>query len=340
MATRLVNLFVKNVAAVDKPANRRTFLVVKDEHAPTFDDAMFGRRLHQVYMALGEHYGALMETIEGIRHSEDTEKAGAVKTAIDAFMTALKSAMPEALAALGVDVEKAGRKISAGRMAKLRTLYKTLGEIIAEQEEYDMDKHQKAPDAGALMTLGHSIAALFGRAAGADDAALAVVDKAAGVESAIAPETQAALAKAAADNTALTTRLEKAEAETKKLRDEAELRKFAEEVSGYQNIGLDPTKDAALLKAVTELLPKEQSDRIREIFKAAVAQKAASALFGELGSSGSGAPADSAAAEVEQKAALLMQKNETLTCEHARAQVFHATPGLYDRWRQETSVKI
>lgn len=258
MASRLTDLFVKNVSAVDKPANKRKFLVVKSNIARD-----------------------------------------------DAGNTNLKG-----------------------------------GENMSD----------KKPDASSLKKIGHSLAAMFGRATGADDAVISELEKAAGElpdVPQIPAEVTEKLAKAAADNAAamaaneaLKTRLEKAETETKKLREEADLRKFADEVTGYKEIGLDPEKDAALLKSVTEKLSDDEAKRIREIFKSAVAQKAASNMFKEVGSSAGMPSPDSALAMIEAKCGELMQKNDKLTREEAQSQVFRANPGLYERWRQETTVKV
>ena len=348
MAKRLVNL-LKNIAAVEHPANRRSFLVIKsvkkDEHAMTFDDAMFGRRIHKVYMALSEHYGALMETIDSVRMSGDEDKPAAVKAALASYLGAVQKAMPDMLAAMDAedeDMEKGA--LNSGPLVKVRD---RLNALIKEADMAEPKKDdKKAPDATMLAKMGSTIAAMFARATGASDEDIAILEKAAtGVSAPVIPaEVQAQLAKAATDNAALTTRLEKAELETVKLREEAELRKFAEEVSEFKSIGLDPAKDNALLKAVSEKLPKEQADRIREIFKSAVAQKAASTLFQEIGSGAEGVVAGSASSEIEQKTGAVMaelrKSNDKVTMEQARDSVFRSNPGLYERWMRETTVKI
>lgn len=325
-----------------------------DHDAMTFDDAMMGRRLNKVYESIGERYGALIETMNSIRYGDGEDKAAAIKAALMDFLASMKGAVPEILGMLEADVAKQGRKISAERMSRLKAMRDMLNGLIAEAEgDGPMDKQM---DASVLAKLGHGIAALFGRAAGADEATVAELEKAAAGEKppVVSEEVKARFAKAETEgaelkkaNDELKLRVEKAEAETakaaeeaRKLRDEAELRKFAEEVAGYKDLGLDPAKDAALLKAVSETLPKEHADRIREIFKAALAQAQASSLFREVGSSGAGPAPESAAGEVEQKMAALVAKNATLTPEAARSAIFGAHPELYERWRRETSVRI
>lgn len=342
MATRLINLFIKNVAAVDRPANRRSFLVIKAEgDAMTFDEAMLGRRMYKIYMALSEHYGALMETLDSVRSSEEVNKGAAIKAALTAYLGSVQKALPGMMEDLeSDDTEK--RALDSAPLVKVRDRMNT---IIKEMTMSEVKKDPaglpvmtpKGPDASTLQKLGQGIAALFGRASGVDDATLAELEK---KEPVIPPEVTTRLSKAETENAELKTRLEKAEQATVALRDEQALRVFAEEVAGYKDIGLNPATDAALLKAVTEKLPKEQSDRIREIFKSAVAQAKVGSLFKEIGSSGAGYAADSAVAQIEQKAAAIVQKNDKLTLEQARDSVFRSEPGLYERWRRETTVNV
>jgi len=344
MAKRLVNLFVKNVAAVERPANQRTFLVVKNEgDAMTFDEAMMGRRMYKVYMALSEQYGALMETLDSIQQSEETNKGGAIKTAMQAFLDSMTKAMPDMMNEMTEgDVEKSA--LSVAPLVVLRDRLTGFIQEVTMADELKKDE-KKVPDASALTKIGQSIAAMFGRAMGATDETVAALEKAADPElkpSEMLATTQQALAKAATEATELKTRLEKAEQETAKLCEESELRKFAEEVSGFTDIGLDPAKDAALLKAVSEKLPVEQATRIREIFKSAVAQARASKLFAEVGSSGAGHVTGSASEEVDQKTGAVMAKaeNAKLTSDQARDRVFRENSGLYERWARETTVRI
>lgn len=423
MANRLRNLLVRNVAAVERPANQRKWLVVKsdiksenerrrlvesavrdkwgstqdyskaylediydddaivymngtcyavgfevdkdlkvtfDEPRPVTRAYVEKKRLEKQAMSinvvdvLGEHLSTLTDTIANAADGEER------KQAVMDYVASVQKSIPELVSAVE-DVTKSGRKISSARMAKLQTLYKTLGEIIAEQEgeEEEMEK-QQTPDAGALTKIGHSLAAMFGRAIGADDETIAKLEKAAQGEEVELPEVvKTALAAQTAElaksndelkkaNDELKARLDKAEAENKataeaaaKLREEAELRKFAEEVSGYKDVGLDPAKDAVLLKSIEEKAGKEAADRLRELFKAQLAQKNAGSLMREIGSTGAGGGSPTtAAAEVEQKLKEVVSKNDKLDRGAAMDQVFAENPGLYERYRQEVSVRV
>lgn len=281
---RLINLFVKNIAAVGAPSNRRKFLVIKSE----------GEHMQK------EH--TLETALARVAELEAAEKAAADKAE---------------------EVRKA-----------------------AEEAEKNAPK---APDAKSLGILGNAMAALFGRSAGASDEVIAELEKSAGVKEPIPEAIAEQLAKSeqvAADAKAANDELKKSNDELAKsvadMKEAQELRKFADEVAGYKEIGLDPTKDHELLKSVTENMSEEHSGRIREIFKSAVAAKAASGMFGEVGSNAPGQPAGSVAEEVEQAIDGVVSKSadKELTREAAQDAVFRNDPALHDRWRRETTVGL
>lgn len=380
--SRLVNLFVKNVAAVDKAANRRTFLVVKAEKCekcpyvgksescpecsmekcggdmasyessdkPTnYADALFARQIHEVYSALGDRYGALMDTVSGIKHSSDIEdKPAAVREAVKDFVKSMQDSLPSMLSELSKseeEIEKAGRKISAERLAKLKTALSTLDEIIKEQEEYDMsDVNKNTPDVGVLRNIASSLTAMFAKASGASDDVVTELERAAAgeTEPVIAPAVTARLEKAETTAVAQAELLEKADKRIKDLENQIALRKFADEVSAYKGIGLDPKKDAEVLKAISENLPQELSDRVREIFKSMAAAAASSNLFEEVGSQGDGAPQPNSAVDELNKAVdgIVAKGAEGKSRSELEHEVFKSNPGLYDRWRAETTVKV
>tara|TARA_Y100000310_G_scaffold98201_1_gene95943 strand:- start:30932 stop:31993 length:1062 start_codon:yes stop_codon:yes gene_type:complete len=353
MAHLLRKLKINRVDLVDKGSNpgAHVRLFKRDEpirkESTTFDEAIMGRRLHKIYAALGDQWGALIETLDSIRQSDDANKGAAIKGALNDFLGSVKQAIPSMLGALDDDMDKAGRKISASRMMRLRNLQKVLddlikeGEVMGEPTKKADEKVAKTPDASALRKMGNSFAAMFGRATGADETAIAELEKGdADPWKDVPGEVRARLEKAEA---ARVDEMKKAEALQKQvddLREEQALRAFTEEVAGYQEIGLDPSKDAALLKSVTENLSEDHAKRIREIFKAAVAQAAASKLYGEVGSAGAGNLPGSVAEEVEQRIDAVIAKNDKIDREAARDRVFAVDQSLYERWRNETTVKV
>lgn len=101
----LVDISIGEISAVDRPANRRRFLIVKREaeaqiqraehEAETFDDMMARRRVGHVVSALSEHYGALIDTLTSIANSDERGKAALVRAAIDNYLTSVKGAFLE-----------------------------------------------------------------------------------------------------------------------------------------------------------------------------------------------------------------------------------------------------
>lgn len=104
----LVGLRVDEISAVDRPANRRRFLVVKQddeagaealEHeAETFDDMIARRRIGHVVSALSDYYGALIETLTSIANSDEGGKPTLVRAAIDDYLGSLTGALDDVIA--------------------------------------------------------------------------------------------------------------------------------------------------------------------------------------------------------------------------------------------------
>lgn len=340
---RLVNMRIENVSAVGSPANRRSFLVIKAEGDPlTFDDALINRRMYELYSDLGELYGALLQTLDSIRCSDAPDKLTAVGTALTAYLNALTSSMPDMIADLtGADEDDGDLTKSASALETALAQITTVRDRL--QKGVSLMAEAKKPDAGTLTKLGHGIAAMFAKAFGADDATQTELDRIAkgDPEPVVDTVTQARLKKAEDDAAITATALSKANDDIKSLRDEASLRKFAEEVAGFKTLGLDPAKDAVLLKEVTEKLPAAQAERFREILKSAMAMANATSLLREVGSAGAGVPTTGAVAQLDTllKAELAKSTDGKTSLETARNAVFQAHPGLYEAWRAETTVR-
>jgi len=363
---RLFGMVVKNVAAVGSPANRRKFLMIKsaeqltkDESVVSFGEALMGQRMWKIYDSLSQHYSALMTALDSVRREEGADKAAGTTAALNDYLTALKAALPGMLNELvggEADLAKTAeilRQLRPGLQPleksggenendAIQSLVKGLDAIITEVEAMSETKTEKKMDAGVLRSLGHSMSTLFAKAMGADDATLAELEKSAGNEPKTTPVDPAILerlAKSEETTKTLLEQLQKSNELIAGLTEREELRKFADEVAGFKEIGLDPTKDAMLLKSISEKLPKEHADRVREIFRSAIAAKSAVALMGEVGTTGAGIIPGSVAEEVQNKVNEIMSKNDKVDAAAAQSMVFQTNPGLYDKWRQETSVR-
>ena len=126
MTHELRRLRIREISAVDRPANRRRFLIVKrdeldgnqnkgektisqfmravgkavgwtdeqiakaEHEAESFDDMLAGQRIGRVMGALFEHHDALINTLSSISQSDEGKKQELVRTAIGDYLDSLK----------------------------------------------------------------------------------------------------------------------------------------------------------------------------------------------------------------------------------------------------------
>jgi hypothetical protein len=345
---RMVNLSVVNIAAVDKAANRRKFLVIKgvDMKKSTFGE-VFQRQQMNVFKVISEHVEALMSVVDKVLMDQEKypDPATTVDKAVNDFMMSLQSKMPSVLQQLEKGethtVDTAVLERLRERLTKAIEEEKNMSEnnegVIKEVEQ------TKPPDVGALRKMGNALAAIFGQSMGADEATVLALTKSEHESAApvVDEVTAARLAKAEKEQDELRKALDEQRAETKKLRDEAELRKFAEEVGEFATIGMDPSTDAQLLKSIDDHLTEDQAKRMREILKSAKVQAEAAAMFKEIGSRGAGEPTDSAGGIVAARVAALVEKSgDKLTATDAQKQVFREDRALYEQWRKESLIRV
>jgi hypothetical protein len=143
--SRLSNIVVEEVSIVDKPANQRVFLVVKSDGT----GAAGGQpatppvtppvtpppaAVLKVSPADKVKYTTALKAIEA--------KVAEISKALEGAEAAEGAATPEAITKafadigqlLGIEVEKAGRKISATRLEAMRQAHILLGQVIAEAD--------------------------------------------------------------------------------------------------------------------------------------------------------------------------------------------------------------
>ena len=109
----LRRLRVREVSAVDRPANKKRFLVIKSaifagpakdaftdaldacykamDEAATFGDMLAQRRIGTVIGSLLESHNALIDTLDSIRRSDEKDKPARVKTAVNDYLASVKS---------------------------------------------------------------------------------------------------------------------------------------------------------------------------------------------------------------------------------------------------------
>ena len=135
-------------------------------------------------------------------------------------------------------------------------------------------------------------------------------------------------------------RIEKGEAKIKKLEDEADESAMVDVVkSTMPNVPGKHSDNGKLLKRVKDSVSTEDFEALSTMLKAASAQIEKGGLFREVGSGGDGDPsALSPLAQIDQKVAELVAKNDKLTREAALSQVLAANPALYRAYTKSVTV--
>lgn len=144
--TQLTGIVTEEVSIVDRAANKRVFLVVKNAGAagagattPQTDDAGGSTkmkisstekaRIAQVVKSIQDALAAVSNTLETAEEIDGAETPAELTKALVAIAK-LVGIEPTAEG----DVEKAGRKISAARLETMRQAHALLGEVISGAE--------------------------------------------------------------------------------------------------------------------------------------------------------------------------------------------------------------
>lgn len=338
-------MLFKRVEPVGKPHAMAVEGVSQDvPYASTFDEMLDDRLESEMYSdakdELWDYIYALQNALSStLEDAAVPDKAAAMRDSIMQFQAALQEAIPTW--ASGGAVYKMGRKVSAGRMARLRTMYQHLKAILEEGGE-DMGKidvSKLAPDVQAY------IAGLEQHVATATGEREAFTKRIAALEGDVKKlspgPTQEELMKNVPDE--IKQQLEKAAKENDELKktvaDEkaARLKKQyeAEVKDSFAALALDPIKDGQVLKAIDEKLSKEESARIREILASTNALLEKSDLFGEIGAGGDAAVAGSAWVQIQKLAQEKVDNKVCATIEQGVDAVAKEKPELYEQYQAE-----
>lgn len=281
----------------------------------TFGQELLEQRMNDILGDVAEHLCALQCVIaDALSAGTGTEKQTVIDQAITDFADTLSTAVPEWL----TGVQKAGRKISADRLTKMKHMQQMLATMIAEQDvtkEDDMkiDVSKLAPEVQAHIAELEKSAAE--KLTGAAEIAKVQADAA------------VLVAKAQAD---ATEAREIAKAE----RDQRIAKEFTEKVSVFKRLSINKATDGAVLREIAEKCSPEVATRIDEILKSAENLLAeTSILMRPMGSSQSGA--GSAFGKLEAIAKELVSKGEAKTNAKAMALAMDRNPDLYVESQRE-----
>lgn len=347
MATRLKNLVVKEVSLVDDPANpeARVVLFKRNEPSKGGEDtdkgvigrvlAAIGKRLGwaepEIEKAMGEammydekmgekdYYKvegemwdkmyALHEAMCSTLKDPSADKMAMMRGSLDQFAADMEMCMPRW--AMGETVEKVGRKISAERMTRLKSMRDELDKMIHEVDGMmEGDDPMSETNKGALP----------------EDVAKRLAD----LEVSVAK--MADLEKA---NTDLQKRLADAEAANKSAADAQRKATMLMKAAKYPSQGKADEVADMLEKAYS--VSDEFGKKLEASFAGTEEKIAKSGIFNELGRSGAGADAGDAWAKLEALAGAHVAKGAAETPEKAMAAVLKTAEGkrLYAEYEAE-----
>jgi hypothetical protein len=307
-------IFAKIAEAIAKALSGFQITQVENEEAEDFNSEMAEQKVENAMCEMWDYTHALREAIKSILCSKESDKPGLVRGSLDQFATAIEAAVPNWMN--GEKVEKAGRKISKERMDKLRTMCKSLSDLIADAEAAekqdntdsqvakaaDDNKPDKADNGegsdGTMAENKITKAVLETLPKDAQDyiASLeAEVAKAApkkpedGSNEDILKGLPEGVAKMIKDTQEELKKSQTANAElaksVAKMVDESITKDYVAKASSFDNLGIKPEEFGPVLKSIASVSP-EAFAKVEAVLKAANEAIAKGSLFSEFGADG------------------------------------------------------
>lgn len=282
----------------------------------------------EVYSMTSDLSDAITRTL---RDTEAADPSSLIRTSVTQFTAAVEGALNSWIAGETVleksaDLDKAGRKISTKRLARLKQARDALSALITEADPDDKgsetmpetktDKNAPAP---------------------ADPAAPPATPPAPeDVLKSASPEVRKLFEDLAGRVEKAETRATEADSIAKTERDArelAELRKRAESELG--NLAGTPDEKAEMLRDLTKALGKEKAEKMIGMLKAADEAVRQGALFKEVGTGG--AATGTAFEKIRAEAQKLLESKTVKTIEEGISKVALENPALYKQYQQEQS---
>lgn len=337
MATKLKNLRLDRIDLVDRGASQ-------DEHGEGAHVVLFKREVEKAdHCDAHKEYDQVCPDCQKMKASMVSDEA-------------IQQDGAEAVKAVGMLIEKVGRKISAARLGRLKAAHEALAAVLAEAEDNNaeeegevmkIDVSKLAPEVQAHVAEIEKEAKTAAEAAKVEQEKLAkrVTELEGEVKKHAPGPTQEELMKNVPD--AIKKQMADQEKEIKdtkeklaKSEDERLAKQYAAEVSdSFGSLALDPKKDGPVLKAIDEKLSKDEAARVREILTSTNALLEKSDLFVEKGAGGGdgGGAGGTAWAQIQKLAKEKVDKKECETIELAIDAVMHDKPELYEQHQAETN---
>ena len=297
--------------------------------APTYGAELMERKSYEIMSDLGDYVGALHGTLMGVLHSDAADKLARMQGALQDFAASAGSALERWLTEAGI--AKAGRKISAERLGRLKQVMATIQGIIAEAEPEETDPLAK----GKEERMSEEQAAILKR----------LEDLEAQVKE--GEEVKKRLATAEAELLVTKTQATESAELAKRERDLRLTTEFVGVCKRFTHLGMNPDDDAPVMKRLSEVDPdgwawvekklsaaNEQLKLSGKITKVLGSDRPAEPVTGrgEDGSTG-------AEAEVLAKAKAVVAKGAGTSLQDAISHVLNEDPELYRRYRKEAARK-
>ena len=154
-----------------------------------------------------------------------------------------------------------------------------------------------------------------------------------GNEEDLSPEVQKRLSDAE-------TRAEAAEGRIAKLEGDKVRDQFIAKANGLKDLGMTGDDHAEILRKAYAGLDEEEATALDDVFKAAVEQVRAGALFAEIGGAGGGIVKSATETEVDGLVDELVKAEPTLKRAVARGRIYKAHPELLERAENERQAQL
>ncbi|MFA6619261.1 MAG: hypothetical protein WCT23_09360 [Candidatus Neomarinimicrobiota bacterium] len=368
MPRLLKNLKIKTIGSVDRPANGEAKVALmkradgdesqggggeadglkdKLEKLTSFVKGLFGgakdynqaQQAQAVEEKLWEKTRFLRESIESIMADATTaDKQSAIANTLQQFYADLVSDM--------TGVQKAGRKISAQRIAQLKQqrdkLKETMENLTAlidsadvtpEPGEGELNKHEEGNE---LPIKYDDLPEEVRKAVEAVAPLQKKLEETEGINAELKKsldETSTELSKTKSD-------LAKAQEELTKASDEKLTKEYIEKAKGYTHLGVKPEEFGPVLKRIGEgKATAEDLAKMEGVLKAANEAVEKGGLFGELGGSGSGG-SDNPVTQFDAMVKGIIAKSAGMDYAQAVEKVAAENPALYAAYTQAVTVRV
>jgi len=329
-----------------------------EEGAKLFSDTLVDRKREEKYQdvcsEIWDYTYALQAAVQDTLKDESADREGMIRQSLLQFMSTMEGALPVWMT--GEPVTKIGRKISGGRLTRLKAMKDELEKLIVEAEgppaegttnkevtvtkeeleELEKARAKAADEAIALQAKLGSLQAKY-------DALLeshAAMKEKMGKSAAEAGDTEELLKDAdpmvKAAFASLKGDVERSRAEAKTEREARIQKEFEGKAAGLKSLpGMEASKLAALLKSLSEKILPEEFMSLDGLLKAASEAITSGAIFKEFGSVGDGPVASGALGKLNKLAEEKVEKGLAKTKQQAMALVAKENPTLYQEYKKE-----